>query len=34
MANLFDFDEPWAILTSKNYVSNYDAFLPPTIKEG
>jgi len=34
MANLLDFDEPWAILTSKNSVSNSVAFLPPTIKEG
>lgn len=34
MANLFDFDEPWAIFTSKNSVSNSVAFFPPTMKEG
>jgi len=34
IANLFDFEEPCAILTNKNYVSNSVAFLPPTIKDG
>ena len=34
MANLLDFDEPCAIFTSKNYVSNSVTFLPATIKDG
>ena len=34
IANLFDFDEPCAIFTNKNYVSNYVAGFPLTINDG
>jgi len=34
MANLFDFEDPCAILTSKNYGSNSVAAFPPQIYEG